>query len=61
MAKIIDYQLVSARGTATLSQSVKNLLADGWQPWGSPTCEDPHDAEIPPLCAQAVVRFEDEE
>lgn len=37
--KIIDYCVVSDGSVDTAVREVKELIDDGWEPWGSPTCD----------------------
>lgn len=51
MPKIIDYRLVTGEGSAKLTEKVKTLLAEGWQPLAGITSRDKY-------YAQALVIYE---
>lgn len=36
MKKIIDYKLVCSNGPSNVTNEVQKLLADDWQPYGTP-------------------------
>lgn len=56
--KIIDYKAVTGGNVESLTQRVKDLLADGWQPFGSISTSMSNDCDY--RNSQAMVKYEDE-
>lgn len=56
--RVTEYRVIrSFRGPAELNSAAAELLADGWQPWGSPAASEADECRS--SIWQAFVRYEE--